>query len=259
MKCKDIISYLELLSPPQNACSWDNVGLLVGRSDKEVHKILIALDATVEVVKAAVKQDVDLLITHHPMIFSSMKKINEDSVCGSKILDLAENQIAYYAMHTNFDILGGMAQIAAERMMLKNVKPLECMEGNPELGLGCIGEAVESMQLKDCAKMVKEKFSLSEVAVYGDLKQPISRIAMCPGSGKSMISMAKEQGAQVLITGDIGHHEGLDAIEMGLSIIDATHYGLESVFSDYIKEYLEEKIGGVDIYTYDEKRPFSLV
>lgn len=259
VKCSDIIAKLELLSPPQNACSWDNVGLLVGRRNQDVYKILIALDATKEVVKEAVNQKADLLITHHPMIFTAMKKINEDSVCGSKILDLAENHIAYYAMHTNFDILGGMAEIASERMQLHNSKPLEYMSDKEDIGLGCIGDSAESMDLRMCAELVKKQFSLSEVAVYGDMNQQINRIAICPGSGKSMISLAKEQGAQVLITGDIGHHEGLDAIEMGLAVIDATHFGLESVFSEYIKQYLDAQISGVEIYTYDEKRPFSLV
>ena len=80
MICKDIIAKLELFSPPEHACSWDNVGLLVGRSNQEVHKILIALDATLEVVKEAINQNVDMLITHHPMIFSAMKQINERSV-----------------------------------------------------------------------------------------------------------------------------------------------------------------------------------
>ena len=85
MKCQEIIDCLERLSPPGYACDWDNVGLLVGRRDKNVSKVMVALDATKEVIQQAVEQQVDMLITHHPMIFSSLKRINEDDFMGLKI------------------------------------------------------------------------------------------------------------------------------------------------------------------------------
>ena len=113
MKCKEIVKILEQLSPGKYACEWDNVGLLVGRKDKEIHRIMIALDASKDVVILAVKENVDMLITHHPMIFSAIKQINEEQFIGEKVLSLAEKGICYYAMHTNFDSVGGMAELAA--------------------------------------------------------------------------------------------------------------------------------------------------
>ena len=110
MECQKIMACLERLSPRQYACDWDNVGLLVGRKDKEVNKIMIALDATHDVITKAVAEQVDMLITHHPMIFSSVKQINDDNFITEKVLMLAEHGICYYAMHTNFDIVGGMAE-----------------------------------------------------------------------------------------------------------------------------------------------------
>lgn len=261
MKNQEIITLLEQLSPRENACSWDNVGLLVGHREQEIKRVLIALDATIEVVETAVKEKVDLVITHHPMIFSPVKNINDDTPCGRKILQLVEHHIAYYAMHTNFDIKGGMADLAAQRMQLKQVAPLEVTEQTQEseIGLGCIGKAPAAMTLEQCAKQVKAQFQLADVSVYGDLHKEIHTIAMLPGSGKSVIMLAKEKGADVLITGDIGHHEGLDAVEAGIAVIDASHYGLEHIFCEFIKEYLQEKCQELDILTCDNGRPFQII
>lgn len=124
MKCKEIIQILEELSPVKYAMEWDNVGLIVGRSDKEVKRIMIALDATEDVVMQCIRREVDMLITHHPMLFSAMKKINYDDFIGKKVMKLIQNDISYYAMHTNFDTKG-MADVAAELLELQNKNILD--------------------------------------------------------------------------------------------------------------------------------------
>lgn len=146
MKCREIIDILEQLSPVEYACEWDNVGLLVGRKEKEIRKIMIALDASKEVISIAVREQVDMLITHHPMIFSSIKKVNEEQFTTSKVLTLAENGICYYAMHTNFDTIGGMAELAAGEKYLNlsdtfPIEPEEC--GN--IGMGRYGKLPKAM------------------------------------------------------------------------------------------------------------------
>ena len=105
MLCRDVMNVIEKEYPLNYALSWDNVGLLVGRDDKEVKKIYIALDATDEVIDEAVKNGADMLITHHPMIFSPIKKIHNLDFVGGRILKLIQNDISYYAMHTNYDVL----------------------------------------------------------------------------------------------------------------------------------------------------------
>ncbi len=244
MKCEEIVKCLERLSPRKYACDWDNVGLLVGRRQQEVDKVFIALDPSYDAVQQAIEHHADMLITHHPMIFKPIKQINDDSVLGKKILSLAENHIAYYAMHTNFDIVGSMADAAAERIGINEGEPLEVtsIDGESPEGIGRVGELSNEMSLEELAELVKKKFNIETVMVYGELKCRVKRIAICPGSGKSEIGEAIAKGAQVLITGDIGHHEGLDAVEEGLPIIDATHYGLEHIFMDFIKEYIEKNL-----------------
>mgnify|MGYP000977932342 CR=1 FL=1 len=124
MLCRDVMNVIEKEYPLNYALSWDNVGLLVGRDDKEVKKIYIALDATDEVIDEAVKNGADMLITHHPMIFKAMKKINDEDFIGRRVLKLIRDDISYYAMHTNYDVMG-MAELAAEKTPITKADLME--------------------------------------------------------------------------------------------------------------------------------------
>ena len=249
MRCGEIISELEKLAPEACACSWDNPGLLAGRAGKEVSKILIALDATDEVVEMAVREGCGLLLTHHPLIFQPVKKINDQDFIGRRLVKLIQADISYYAMHTNFDgASGGMADLAAERLGLKDTAPLEVLGQWPDTGLpygiGVCGDMRDPLTLEETALLVKEKFGLPFVNVYGagQIQGRLWRAAICPGSGKGMAEKALALGAQVLITGDIGHHEGIDGVARGLGIVDGGHYGLEHIFMDFMESYIKEKI-----------------
>lgn len=255
MKSGEIIEILEKLSPRQYACEWDNVGLLVGRKDKEVHRIMIALDASKQVVSLAVKEKADMLITHHPMIFSSVKKVNDEQFITRKILTLAENGICCYAMHTNFDAVGGMAELAAgeQYLNLSDTSPIESGESG-DIGMGRYGKLPKPMTAEQAAEYVKEKFDIPFVLLYQSKEERdtiYDRIAVMPGSGKSEMGMVREKGYSLYLTGDFGHHEGLDAMDMGLSVIDATHYGLEHIFIAFIHDYLKKMSGDIDIITAD--------
>lgn len=244
MKCQQIIDELERLSPKQYACDWDNVGLLVGRREKEVHKIMVALDASREVVAKAVENQVDMLVTHHPMIFSPIKQVNEDQFTSDKVLILAEHGISYFAMHTNFDAVGGMAELAAgeQYLNLSEVSPIE-LSGDFEEGMGRYGKLPRPMTAKQVADYVKEKFGMPFVLAYQSKEnenQIFEHIAVMPGSGKSEMKEVQKRGYSLYLTGDYGHHDGLDAMDMGMTVIDATHYGLEHIFIKYISQYLQD-------------------
>ncbi|MDE6025954.1 MAG: Nif3-like dinuclear metal center hexameric protein [Lachnospiraceae bacterium] len=257
MLCSDIIRILEAQSPPEYAMEWDNVGLLVGRKNREVKKIMLAVDATADVCQMAIEGNVDMIITHHPMIFSKVKRVNDDTVLGNKILSLIEAGITCYAMHTNFDTKGGMAKEAAKRLALKNTEVLE--ETYNGEGLGQIGMLKDAVSLDELAKKVKNVFDIENVTVYGTNSKIVEKIAVCPGSGKSVIDIAIEKKADCLVTGDIGHHDGLDAVEMGLSIIDASHYGIEKLFMKFIYNYLVDFCDDVEIEIVDTGAPFHIV
>lgn len=249
MRCSEIIGRLEELAPGKCACPWDNPGLLAGRAEKEVDKVLVALDATDEVVEMAVKERCGLLLTHHPLIFEPLKKVNDQDFIGRRIVKMIQADISYFAMHTNFDSAPGcMADLAADVLGIKREGPLEVMGEWPQTGkpygIGAWGELENPMSLKELALMVKERFGLPFVNVYGAHEETkgIHRAAVCPGSGKGMSRAAIDVGAQVLITGDIGHHDGIDAVAQSLAVIDAGHYGLEHIFIDFMENYLREQV-----------------
>ncbi len=260
MKCYEVMERLEELSPTMYAEDWDNVGLLVGRREKDVRKLYIALDATDEVIEEAVKLQADMLVTHHPLIFASLKKIQSDDYIGRRILRLARHDIAYYAMHTNFDIMG-MADAAADEIGLKKREVLEITyeDDIAKEGIGRRGKLPHIMTLAECAEHVKKCFRLEHVKVFGDLEATVENAAISPGAGKSVVQDAVKAKADVLITGDIDHHTGIDANAQGLFIIDAGHYGIEKIFIAYIREYIQRELPEMTVYVHPLSAPYVIL
>ena len=248
MKCGELIEILNQLAPESWACDWDNPGLIAGRRDREVKKIYIALDATDDVVERAIEAGADLLLTHHPLIFKAVKQVNDQNFITRRIVKLIQADVCYYAMHTNFDGAPGcMADLAAGLLGIAQGEPLEILgetEGRP-FGIGKCGSLKEPASLMELAARVKENCGLPYVLIYGE-DQPeikLSRAAVCPGSGGSEIEAALVAGAQVLITGDISHHQGIDAAARGMAVIDGGHYGLEHIFIDFMEDWLKKRLG----------------
>lgn len=262
MKCSEIFEYLTKLYPLELAMDWDNSGFLLGRSDKEVKNILVVLDITNEVLEYAGAKDIDLIVSHHPIIFSALKRVTDETLLGNYILNILKNDISVIAMHTNFDIAkGGMADICAERLGLSNTCVFERTNvcDKEELGIGKIGDLKKDMSLDELIKLVKTKFDLSHVSVFGreNINSNIRRVAISPGSGKGMYKYAVKR-ADVLITGDITHHDGLDAANDGVCIIDATHYGLEHLFVEKVKSDLI-RLNNIEIFEYKNTNPIEIV
>ena len=258
MLCKDIIKVIEHTYPKHAALEWDNVGLLAGRMEKDVQKIYIAVDATDEIIDDAIAKGADMLITHHPLIFEPLKQINDTQFISYRILKLLQHDIAYYAMHTNYDVLG-MAELAANIIGLTDTEVFEVTSQEPEQGIGRVGSLDKEMTLLDCCHLVKEKFNLKHVKVFGNLNTMVKRVAISPGSGKHMSGLAVQKKADVLVTGDIDHHEGIDAVAQGVAIIDAGHYGIEHIFVADIATYLKNQLDNVSILTEIIKEPFQII
>lgn len=260
MKCTEVIKRLEILAPPKFAEDWDNVGLLAGRSSKEIKKVYLAVDATDEVIEDAIELEADLLVTHHPLIFSPLKNITEENFVGRRILRLLQADMCYYAMHTNFDVMG-MADAAADELRLRNRQVLQVTYEDEisKEGIGRYGRLPEGMKLSECARYVKETFKLPAVRVYGEPDEKVEIAAVSPGSAKSVVPFAVQAGVEVLISGDIDHHTGIDLVAQGVSVIDAGHYGLEKLFVPYMKDYFLRNLPNLLVETAEEKSPFSVV
>ena len=279
-----ITEKLEQLAPKAAACDWDNPGLLVGRSDREVSRIYVALDASCAVVDAAIDAGCDLIVTHHPIIFRGLKAINDQSALGLKLLDLIRNDVSVFSMHTNFDSCpGGMADIVCAALGLRKTglmeptgfRPEEAQNGaaeglqlrvvetdedvNPDAyGIGFTAELPELLSAAELAARVKACFGLPFVQYY-DAGMPIRRIACCPGSGRGELKEVLSLGVDAFLSGDMGHHEGLDLCEEGISLLDAGHYGLEHIFVHYIAEFLRTQFPEAEIIEEELHFPAQIV
>lgn len=259
MKVKELTDWLDSVYPSDMAEHWDNVGLLVGGDDAEVTHVFLALDLTETTLEEAVRAGADMIITHHPMIFEGQKKINNHSFTGRRILKLIRNRIQYYAMHTNYDVLG-MAELSADYLKLtdREVLSVTAHTEQGEEGFGRVGCLPYKMTLKECGEFVKEALALNDVRIYGDPDTMVEKAAICTGSGKSMISDVLAKGADVYVTGDIDHHTGIDAVASGLPIIDAGHYGTEYIFMKAMRKILEEKYPSLQITCAKVKSPYMI-
>ncbi len=165
MKAVEIAALLENYSPPRYACEWDNVGMQVGRDDNEVERILVCLDIDDAAVEYAQKNGVNMIVSHHPLIFHGINKINERDFIARRILTLAENRINAFCMHTNFDCTH-MAAEAAKRIGLEVCGVLEeVLDGK---GIGAVGSFAAELRASELACLVKKSFGLEHIVMYAD-------------------------------------------------------------------------------------------
>ena len=259
MNSQEIIRKIEEKWAPSYALEWDNVGLLVGAFAKEIKHILVALDATDDVVAQAINMKADMIISHHPMIFSKLKKVTDEDFIGKRIITLIKNDISCYAAHTNFDVKA-MASLNEASLELSDTKVLfvSADEDVPQ-GIGRVGTIKKESSLSDFAKYVKQRLAIDDIRIFGNPRKMIKTVAISGGSGNSMVEDAIKAGADVLVSGDISHAKGLDAVSAGMAIIDAGHYGTECVFVPFVKETLSEMFPDVKISVADESVPFWTV
>jgi dinuclear metal center YbgI/SA1388 family protein len=274
-----IIKMMDRLAPPWLAEEWDNVGLQIGDPRLPVRRIWVALDPGPEVVKAACGQDVDLLITHHPLIFRPLKSIDFTTPGGAIIQMASQHQLAIFSAHTNLDIVReGVNDVLAQRLGLKHMEILQPVktakppqsdnfspiDGESQHGIGRIGSLAKATSLKSLALMVKEKLKLDFAKVSGNPELQVTRVAICGGSGSSLMQTFMSSDAQVYISGDIGYHDARDAEDANRSIIDIGHFPSEHLMVDALTHQLEKLLNqeGIKIEVEAcniEKDPFIIL
>ena len=213
----ELVELLEEIAPPSLAEEWDNVGLMLGRRAKAVHKIMLALDMTAETVSQAIAFKADVLITHHPAIFKRLPQITDGNWQQELLLQLAEHGIVVYSAHTNLDcVSNGVNDALVKRLGITDEDILDNSNG-----LGRIG-FVKECSLQDFAQHVKQALCADYLAV-GDAGRRVHKVALCGGAGSDLIEEALRQHADTLLTGDVKYHDAQRAVFSGLNIIDAGH------------------------------------
>lgn len=231
----DIVSLLEELVPIEMAESWDNVGLMVGKGDNPVKRILLALDITEEVVRQAIEKKCEMIITHHPLIFKGLKSITDSEWQQELILTLIENKIAVYSAHTNLDsVSSGVNDVLAKKLKLDDTEVLDDVSN-----IGRIGYYPQT-SLKEFAVFVKEALR-ADYVVTADARKSVHKVAVCGGAGSDFIKLALSKGADTLVTGDLKYHEAQQGVFSGLNIIDAGHQCTELPILEHLADRLSLK------------------
>jgi dinuclear metal center YbgI/SA1388 family protein len=237
-----IIQAFEQLAPKKLAMEGDPIGLQIGRLNKPVKKIMVALDVLESVVDEAIQANVDLIIAHHPILYRPLKRLNTELPQGRIIEKLIKHDITFYAAHTNLDVAkGGVNDLMAEELGLKDISVLIPTTDNKgeTLGLGRIGTLPEKLTLEQFAQRVKTVFDVKGARVVGSLTNEVQKVAVLGGDGNDFASHARFQGADVLVTGDIKYHIAHDAEASGLNIVDPGH-NVEKVMKQGVMNYLQQ-------------------
>ncbi len=357
MKAKEVISILNSLAPPFLIDSWDNSGLQIGSTEKQVKKILISLDLNENTLKKAIEGRVDMIVTHHPFLFGTLRNITLDDYRGKMIRDIIKNDITVFSMHTNLDMCeGGVNDVLCEILGINSDKPLskiftdrlykisvfvpkdyseqvrgalgdsgagfignyshctfssngtgrflptehsepfigttgklelveeekietivdehklqnvigEMIKAHPYeevaydiyplnnkgaiYGYGRVGNLKATMTLREFSKMVNDNLECSDLRIYGEQDKTIKKVAVCGGSGASFIKDACRENVDVYVTGDIKYHDAQQALELGVTVLDAGHFETEKPCIYALKKYLDENTD-LDITTYEE-------
>ncbi|MBO5410773.1 MAG: Nif3-like dinuclear metal center hexameric protein [Clostridia bacterium] len=235
MKCpakvKDIYAFIDSIAPFCKQCEWDNSGLLVGDPEKEVKKIGVVLDLTNEAVSAAKELGIDLIISHHPVIFRPCKTF----CSGNPAFELAQSGISAICAHTSLDCAkGGVNDALAAALRFRNATAMS-EDGEEEMIRIC--ETAETTA-QELAKLVAEKLTASVAVTDGGKK--IRKVALCGGAGGSFLHSVAANGCEAYITGEAKHHEYLEAKDLGLTLISAGHFETENPVVPVVANRLKE-------------------
>lgn len=236
--------------------TWDNVGLLVGKPFEEVSSIYLTLELTKESLKEAIDCGANFIITHHPLIFSGLKKIIEGE--NDIVMKLIENKISLYSAHTNFDkIKFGLNDYFVSLLSDKVIYYPE-----DEAEYIRIFE-VKKQSIKDFIKTLKSKFDTDNIRFIGDLDLEISKVGIVTGAGSEFVEEANKKGAEVFITGDIKYHEAMGFLEKNINVIDLGHFDSEKIFARAMKNFIDKNIKellDLKIFVSNyEKNPFKFL
>lgn len=240
----EVVSAIAEKTRPENAASWDPVGLQLGDPEVPVASVAVCHEVSEEVVAVLEERPVDLLVTYHPLLFEPTNRLLGGRSAGARAYRLVRAGIALAVTHTDFDAMpGGTADALADRLDLRSVEPFG---GDPDAGMpdiGRVGDLGATLAVLDAR--VSDAFGHAGLRVMGDRRAPIDRVAVIPGSGASFIEVAAGL-AEALVTGDVSHHRGVLAADLGLAIIDPGHTATERPGMEALVGLVTES-AGVDV------------
>lgn len=256
MKVGDLVRAMESIAPLRFAASWDNVGLLVGDPIAPLGGVLLAVDCTRSVVEEACRSRCDAIVAYHPVLFDGVKTI----VSGSIAYDLIRAGLAVYSPHTAFDVAdGGTNDVLADALEMTERAPLRPTAAEPSRGFGRVGPVREGPAAR-FVERVKAALGAARVLVAGPLDRPVSRAAVCAGSGAELLDDAVVAGADLFLTGELRHHDALRAIASGMTVVCTLHSVSERRALAVLEQKLSERLAGIAVVrSASDQEPFAFV
>ena len=260
MKIKDIVEYLKKIIPTDLAEPWDNVGLQCGNKNKEVKKIVIALDPSTKAINYAIQREAQMLITHHPLIFSPLKNLVSSEPLGELLIKMIKQDISLFVMHTNLDsVREGVSDALLFQLGIK-FKGVLSPKQSPNTGFGRWGEMPQVIGAEKFIQLVKQKLQCSVVRVIGQ-KEKIKKVGVCGGSASDLIPMALELGLDAFVIGEIKYHPARLFEEIPMLVLEVGHYESEKFILKSLKEKIENFLNkqkeNIEILIFEEVSPFK--
>lgn len=242
MIIKQITDIIERFAPLEWQESYDNAGLIVGRPDDEVHKALLAVDVTEEVLDEAEAEGCDLVITHHPIVFRALKRFNSADPVERCVERAIRSRIALYACHTNLDSApGGMSWRLAEMLGVGNLRVLQPSETGDGAWFGVVGELPEAFDTVEFMRIIQRRLEVSVVRYSDIATSGVRRVAVCTGAGASLIGEARRAGADIYITADMKYNDFM-APDKALTVADIGHFESEYCAIQLIFDILSKNL-----------------
>ena len=250
----DIAEFLNAFAPPALAESWDNVGLLVGRSEQSVHRVMTCLTITPESAAEAIEKRADLIVTHHPLPFRPLKRLTGETSEGRLLLDLIAARIAVFSPHTAFDsATEGINQRLATGLKLAEVAPLVPAD-EPGQGAGRYGLLAEPLELERLALRVKQLLEIKNVQAVGLLDRPVHRVAVACGSAGEFLAPAHAAGCDCLVTGEVRFHTCLEAESLGMGLVLAGHFASERFAVEELADVLAGQFAALEVWVSQREK-----
>lgn len=229
MLIKDIFKRFDEIIPIENSEDWDNSGEQIKFSSEVVNRVLTTLEVTNEVIDEAISRKCNLILSHHPLVFSNINTISDEHPKQKMIMKLISNKISVYSAHTNYDISeGGTSDYLTKQFDLNEVGVIPDTDGFAMQGM-----LKTEMKLEEFIKLACEVTNtpIKEVRFTGDTEKTIRKVGLCAGAGSEFVLNAFNVGCDTYITGDVKYHTAQDSLDLGISVVDMGHFHTEKSFA----------------------------
>lgn len=256
----DICDVVAGIANPKLAENWDNVGLQLGDPRALVKKIMVALDLTPGLYKAAVENSVDMVITHHPPLFNPLKSFDLSKPLPSLLLNFIKSDISILSAHTNLDAaIGGVNDILADIAGLVKRRPIIPSDIDEKTGIGRIGNLVRPEMAQDFIASFLSRIETDTCMIAGCLDRSIQKVALCGGAGASLWPEVIRLNADIFITGEVKHNVAIEAEMINKIVVDAGHWATEHPVVPVLSKKLQETLSStgfeIDLQIFNAEKP----